>query len=577
MSTAQQENPSTYRHHHHINETLELFSGSSSSDLSEELCALKLEDDKADSGGSSVDEKIDNPWAAPPPPPPPPPPPTQPSSQPPPASGVPQTTVKDSLQSPSSNPFGSANAGPPIPDPIRSSYRAPWSNHGAPTAAHTLMTPNMPWIEAHEAWLAATKRSRLSAAATAQAMRRARLASLPADPYAWYASRGGASGRRASSPTGFDSVYDSYAAVESDHYLLMKARADSDSRRLRSLEQHLLGGFAAMPPPYEPISRSRFYSDTFADDESLASSSASSLDPGPPGSGGGGGGGVGAHDLVVSPASPPRSRRSVAQLTECFSRKVFVGGLPPDIDEVEIHAAFCRFGALSVDWPHKANSKSYFPPKGYAFLLFREEFSVQKLIASCVQEDEKLFYFVTSPTQRDKQVQIRPWCLADSDFVMDRQQSVEPRKTVFVGGVPRPLRSSDLARIMNERFGNVCYAGIDVDPELKYPKGAGRVSFSSQQSYIAAINARFVQLQLTDIDKRVEIKPYVLDDQMCDECNGLRCGGKFAPFFCGNVMCLQYYCKHCWAAVHSVGGRQNHKPLVKEGTERPRVHHIFRY
>ena len=238
MSTAQQENPSTYRHHHHINETLELFSGSSSSDLSEELCALKLEDDKADSGGSSVDEKIDNPWAAPPPPPPPPPPPTQPSSQPPPASGVPQTTVKDSLQSPSSNPFGSANAGPPIPDPIRSSYRAPWSNHGAPTAAHTLMTPNMPWIEAHEAWLAATKRSRLSAAATAQAMRRARLASLPADPYAWYASRGGASGRRASSPTGFDSVYDSYAAVESDHYLLMKARAVSTPKSSRKKFSH---------------------------------------------------------------------------------------------------------------------------------------------------------------------------------------------------------------------------------------------------------------------------------------------------------------------------------------------------
>ena len=129
-------------------------------------------------------------------------------------------------------------------------------------------------------------------------------------------------------------------------------------------------------------------------------------------------------------------------------------------------------------------------------MLFHEEFSVQKLIASCVQEEEKLFYFVTSPTQRDKQValdsfrtflyihfvlclaliqvQIRPWCLADSDFVMDQQQWVEPRKTVFVGGVPRPLRSSDLARIMNKRFGNVCYAGIDVDPDLKYPKGVLR-------------------------------------------------------------------------------------------------------
>lgn len=33
--------------------------------------------------------------------------------------------------------------------------------------------------------------------------------------------------------------------------------------------------------------------------------------------------------------------------------------------------------------------------------------------------------------------------------------------------------------------------------------GAGRVAFSNQQSYIAAISARFVQLQHGDIDKRV--------------------------------------------------------------------------
>ena len=57
--------------------------------------------------------------------------------------------------------------------------------------------------------------------------------------------------------------------------------------------------------------------------------------------------------------------------------------------------------------------------------------------------------------------------------------------------------------IMDRLYGGVCYAGIDTDPELKYPKGAGRVAFSSQQSYIAAISARFVQLQHGDIDKRV--------------------------------------------------------------------------
>lgn len=61
----------------------------------------------------------------------------------------------------------------------------------------------------------------------------------------------------------------------------------------------------------------------------------------------------------------------------------------------------------------------------------------------------------------------------------------------------------ELATIMDRLYGGVCYAGIDTDPELKYPKGAGRVAFSNQQSYIAAISARFVQLQHGDIDKRV--------------------------------------------------------------------------
>ena len=30
----------------------------------------------------------------------------------------------------------------------------------------------------------------------------------------------------------------------------------------------------------------------------------------------------------------------------------------------EITTAFRRFGALIVDWPHKTESKAYFPPKG---------------------------------------------------------------------------------------------------------------------------------------------------------------------------------------------------------------------
>uniref|UniRef100_A0A671RAL5 Cytoplasmic polyadenylation element-binding protein 3-like n=1 Tax=Sinocyclocheilus anshuiensis TaxID=1608454 RepID=A0A671RAL5_9TELE len=239
-------------------------------------------------------------------------------------------------------------------------------------------------------------------------------------------------------------------------------------------------------------------------------------------------------DQSLTPGLSSPSRCQNGERMERYSRKVFVGGLPPDIDEDEITNSFRRYGHLVVDWPHKAESKSYFPPKGYAFLLFQEE----------------------SSTFSRSQVQIRPWNLSDSDFVMDGSQPLDPRKTIFVGGVPRPLRAVELAMIMDRLYGGVCYAGIDTDPELKYPKGAGRVAFSTQQSYIAAISARFVQLQHNDIDKRrvTEMLHIVM----------------IAPFFCANVTCLQYYCEYCWASIHSRAGREFHKPLVKEGGDRPR-------
>ena len=70
---------------------------------------------------------------------------------------------------------------------------------------------------------------------------------------------------------------------------------------------------------------------------------------------------------------------------------------------------------------------------------------------------------------------------------------------------------------------------------------------------------------------KAEVKPYVLDDQPCDLCSGMKCAGKSAPFFCANIACLQYYCETCWASFHSKPGRDFHKPLVKEGADRPRT------
>ena len=71
----------------------------------------------------------------------------------------------------------------------------------------------------------------------------------------------------------------------------------------------------------------------------------------------------------------------------------------------------------------------------------QDESSVQALIDACIQDDDKLYLCVSSPTIKDKPVQIRPWRLSDADFVLDASLPLDPRKTVFVGGVPRPLKA----------------------------------------------------------------------------------------------------------------------------------------
>lgn len=57
-----------------------------------------------------------------------------------------------------------------------------------------------------------------------------------------------------------------------------------------------------------------------------------------------------------------------------------------------------------------------------------------QLTTQCLLSGNISFFFYTK-------VQIRPWNLSDSDFVMDGSQPLDPRKTIFVGGVPRPLRA----------------------------------------------------------------------------------------------------------------------------------------
>ncbi|KIH60227.1 hypothetical protein ANCDUO_09528 [Ancylostoma duodenale] len=250
--------------------------------------------------------------------------------------------------------------------------------------------------------------------------------------------------------------------------------------------------------------------------------------------------------MLGTPSRP--ASQFLSNEVEVFARKVFVGGLPIDVTEDEIWQTFSVFGNVLVDWPRRPDGTSARDEEsgrgsrsmtGYVFLVFEEESSVQYLVSECHKEDDRYYLFVSSPTMRDKPVQVRPWRLADMDFISNPRTLMDPRRTVFIGGVPRPTRASELAECLERLYGPVCYVGIDIDPELKYPKGAARVTFVTTQAFIAAINGRFVHVHHGESQKRVEIKPYVMDEQMCDHCEGKQCSSRYAPYFCGDVDCLQ--------------------------------------
>lgn len=75
------------------------------------------------------------------------------------------------------------------------------------------------------------------------------------------------------------------------------------------------------------------------------------------------------------------------------------------------------------------------------FLIVQNESDVQQLITSCIVDNNKLYFFVSSPTIKKKPVEIRIWHLNDSNFIFNETEILDPKKTIFIGGVPRAIKA----------------------------------------------------------------------------------------------------------------------------------------
>ncbi|CAF1196802.1 unnamed protein product [Rotaria sp. Silwood1] len=251
-----------------------------------------------------------------------------------------------------------------------------------------------------------------------------------------------------------------------------------------------------------------------------------------------------------------------------LSCKIFLGGIPHDLNPRDLQECLESFGSVRLEWSNMDNIPMHRHSSnittGFAYAIYENEESVHQILHICSTktdrslDDGRCEYYLDVYSQRTtlrrKSIQIIPWfvedsqCLAEGDSYTNWEQRLGSteciNRTVFVGALHGMMTAYALARICQELFGDVEYAAIDTDRN-KYPIGSGRVVFVNAHSYYAAVTANYLMIECDKFCKVIQIDPYLSDSVPCAGATGQWCSN-MGQFFCRSLKCMKYYCAICW-------------------------------
>lgn len=207
--------------------------------------------------------------------------------------------------------------------------------------------------------------------------------------------------------------------------------------------------------------------------------------------------------------------------TGTYSVKVFLGGVPWDMDNDDMLEAFQKFGVISIQRPGKDVRPSRLISKdlkkaGYLYLIFADSKSVNQLINACNitfdDEGSKYIYSLQSKHSRKyKDVQVIPWHKDDSAKYRDGYEpglDSDENRIVFLGALHGMMNAKSIYEALEGVFGAIDYVILETD-RFDYPMGFGRAQFATKTAYEKAIEARFIQVVSCRFKKTVRKLPKV--------------------------------------------------------------------